>query len=90
MPTFAEAGIADMEIELWTGIVAPTGTPAEIVERLQDAIERHDRDAGGAHGARGDQCRSARDHAATEFRELIARDTARWKAVAAKANIKLD
>ena len=25
-----------------------------------------------------------------EFRELIARDTARWKAVAAKANIKLD
>jgi len=27
---------------------------------------------------------------AVEFRELIARDTARWKAVAAKANIKLD
>jgi len=25
-----------------------------------------------------------------EFRELIARDAARWKAVAAKANIKLD
>ena len=27
VPTFAEAGIADMEIELWTGIVAPAGTP---------------------------------------------------------------
>jgi len=25
-----------------------------------------------------------------EFRDIIARDTARWKAVAAKANIKLD
>ena len=28
-----------MEISLWTGIVAPAGTPPEIVERLQDVIE---------------------------------------------------
>ena len=27
VPTMAEAGIADMEIALWTGIVAPAGTP---------------------------------------------------------------
>src|SRR5258708_1853318 len=38
VPTFAEQGIADMEIVLWTGLVAPTGTPAELVDRLQDAL----------------------------------------------------
>ena len=38
------------------------------------------------------QSRSASPRSTTskEFREIIARDTARWKAVAAKANIKLD
>src|SRR6478609_8297190 len=39
VPTFAEQGISDMEISLWTGVVAPNGTPAEIIERLQDVIE---------------------------------------------------
>ena len=32
VPTMAEAGIPGMEISLWTGIVAPIGTPPEIVE----------------------------------------------------------
>ena len=38
VPTMAEAGIPDMDISLWTGIVAPVGTPAEIVALLQKAI----------------------------------------------------
>jgi len=40
-----------------------------------------------------DAVATAEDRRATtvvEFRDIIARDTARWKAVAAKANIKLD
>jgi len=32
----------------------------------------------------------ARSSSSKEFGEIIARDGARWKAVAAKANIKLD
>jgi hypothetical protein len=34
IPTFAELGFAGMEISLWYGIVAPTGTPLAIVRRL--------------------------------------------------------
>ena len=89
VPTFAEAGIADMEIELWTGIVAPAGTPADLVEHLQDAIS-DTLDMPAVRSALEAINVDPRATTVVEFRELIARDTARWKAVAAKANIKLD
>lgn len=34
VPTMREAGFADMDIALWTGILAPAGTPQPIVDRL--------------------------------------------------------
>ena len=40
VPTFAELGIKDMEISNWFGIVAPKGTPAPIVAKLNQAINR--------------------------------------------------
>jgi tripartite-type tricarboxylate transporter receptor subunit TctC len=89
VPTFTESGITDMEIELWTGIVAPAGTPAEIIENLQDAIS-DTLDVPAVHSALEAINVDPRATTVVEFRELIARDIARWKAVAAKANIKLD
>jgi tripartite-type tricarboxylate transporter receptor subunit TctC len=89
VPTMAESGIADMEISLWTGLVAPAGTPPEIIATLQDAV---------AETLQMQEVQAAMEaisvdpYATTskEFVELISRDTARWKAVAAQANIKLD
>jgi tripartite-type tricarboxylate transporter receptor subunit TctC len=89
VPTFAEQGIADMEIDLWTGVVAPAGTPVEIVERLQDVIE-DTVEMPVVRAAMEAIFVDPRSSNSKEFRELIARDTARWKAVAAQANIKLD
>jgi tripartite-type tricarboxylate transporter receptor subunit TctC len=40
VPTFAEAGLQNMEAATFTGIMAPTGTPREIVTRLNAAMER--------------------------------------------------
>ncbi|MNT53103.1 Tripartite tricarboxylate transporter family receptor [compost metagenome] len=37
MPTFAEAGMKDMNNMAWYGMVAPAGTPAAIVTRVHDA-----------------------------------------------------
>jgi tripartite-type tricarboxylate transporter receptor subunit TctC len=36
VPTMQEAGIDDMQVESWQGLVAPAGTPAPIVKRLAD------------------------------------------------------
>lgn len=38
LPTVSEAGVKDYESTIWLGIVAPAGTPREIVERLNGVI----------------------------------------------------
>jgi tripartite-type tricarboxylate transporter receptor subunit TctC len=89
VPTMAEAGVPDMEIALWTGLVAPAGTPQLIVTFLQDVVadileEAAMRKAFDAISV------DARAMSSKDFADVIARDTARWKQVAASANIRLD
>ena len=89
VPTLREAGVPDMVISLWTGLVAPAGTPAEIVALLNKAI---------AETLAMPEVRAAlvkiavepRSTTPQQYRDLIARDAARWKAVATAANIKLE
>lgn len=89
VPTLAEAGVPNMAISLWTGLVAPAGTPSEIVGRLNKAVVETLALA---------EVRTALDKIAVtprsttpdQYRVLIARDAARWKTVATAANIKLE
>ena len=89
VPTLAEAGVPNMAISLWTGLVAPAGTPNEIVARLNKAV---------AETLALMEVRTALDKIAVtprsttpeQYRVLIARDAARWKTVATAANIKLE
>jgi tripartite-type tricarboxylate transporter receptor subunit TctC len=89
VPTMTQAGVPDMVISLWTGLVAPAGTPPAIIARLQDAIA--DTLAMPAvQSALSNIAVDARSTTPEEYRALIVRDAARWKAVAAAANIKLE
>jgi tripartite-type tricarboxylate transporter receptor subunit TctC len=38
VPTFVESGFPDLIIDAWTGVVAPKGTPAPVVAKLNAAI----------------------------------------------------
>ncbi|MFL6929632.1 MAG: Bug family tripartite tricarboxylate transporter substrate binding protein [Xanthobacteraceae bacterium] len=38
VPTLVESGFPDFVIDAWTGVVAPTGTPPEIIAKLNAAI----------------------------------------------------
>jgi tripartite-type tricarboxylate transporter receptor subunit TctC len=40
VPTMREAGITEYETDLWTGILAPAGTPAAVLSRLHAEIVR--------------------------------------------------
>ena len=45
VPTTAEAGLPDLVVENWTGLMVPAGTPAVIADRIADAaIEALDTD----------------------------------------------
>jgi tripartite-type tricarboxylate transporter receptor subunit TctC len=89
VPTMEEAGVTDMEILLWTGLVAPARTSAEIVTLLQDAISETV-EMPAVQSAMESISVAPRATTSNEFRDLIAKDAARWKAVADKANIKLE
>ncbi len=40
MPTFTEAGLPGLEVRNWYGILAPAGTPKEIIEKLSTELAR--------------------------------------------------
>ena len=89
IPTLMEAGYADLEITLFSGVVAPAGTPPEIIKRLAEEIagivvlpEIRDRLA-----LVGITAVSSTPEA---YAKRIERDIARWTAVAKAANITAD
>lgn len=40
VPTLIELGFTDIEAEAWQGLVVPTGTPADIVDRLSTEMQK--------------------------------------------------
>lgn len=89
IPTLAESGVPNMVINLWTGLVAPAGTPPAILSALQDVIA----DALDMRIVKDEFDALFVDAWSTspkEFAEIIARDSARWKEIADKAKVKLD
>ena len=40
VPTFAEAGLPNYDFQLWMGVLAPAGTPKEIVNKLNTEIAK--------------------------------------------------
>lgn len=40
VPTFAEAGLPEYDFQLWFGVLAPAGTPKDIVDKLSAEIGR--------------------------------------------------
>jgi tripartite-type tricarboxylate transporter receptor subunit TctC len=39
VPTFAEAGIKDLNVASWVALFAPPGTPPEVVAKMSDAVQ---------------------------------------------------
>jgi tripartite-type tricarboxylate transporter receptor subunit TctC len=87
VPTFAEAGLAGYESVGWFGLVAPAGTPKEIVAKLGDAVL-----AGLNDRATQEQIRKVgAEPAATtpaEFVDFIKSEIAKWAKVVEQSGAK--
>jgi tripartite-type tricarboxylate transporter receptor subunit TctC len=84
-----EAGIPDIDIVIWTGFLAPAGTPAAIVKRLQEEVARVVRLPEIRERLNGMGVDPV-GNSSEEFGRIIAADIAKWTAVAKAANIKAD
>jgi tripartite-type tricarboxylate transporter receptor subunit TctC len=89
VPTMAEAGFKDMEVEFWTGMLAPAKTPPAIIKRLQDEIIAIVKMPDVIEKLASHQTYPAGD-TSEEFARIIARELAQWADVAKKGNIKIE
>jgi tripartite-type tricarboxylate transporter receptor subunit TctC len=89
VPTMIESGLADFTSYSWTGLVAPAGTPAPIVERLNAAINQglKSPDMTSNLGRLGAQTRVGSPQA---FAAFIAEETQKWGTIMTSAGVKLD
>ena len=86
VPTMAEAGVPDMVVTAWFGLVAPAGTPATVIDTLyaatRDVVRSPDiterfRAMGGQAGG----------NTPAEFAAFIDQERARWKQIVDTAGI---
>ena len=89
VPTLKESGYPDYSVTSWFGIVAPAGTPPEVVAKLHDEIEKilakpeviEQLDGLGAVSEK---------MTSEQFGDFIKAETASWGAVINKGGISVD
>lgn len=87
LPTIAEAGFPEAMVLPWYGLVAPAGTPREVVRRLSDELQsalRHPDTVARLEGM-GTQITPG---SAEEFDALIAHEVERWTRVIRERRIR--
>jgi tripartite-type tricarboxylate transporter receptor subunit TctC len=87
VPTMQEAGIPGYETDLWTGILAPAGTPSPVLTKLHTEIVHvaalpEVREALGRQGAVPDTSTPQ------EFSAFIQSEFAKWARVVKEANVR--
>ncbi len=89
LPTTAEAGLPGFEVTAWNGLVAPSGTPADVLKRLNAEV------------VKALQTKDVRDglfnvglipasSSPEEFASYIARESARWSRAVKASGAKVD
>jgi len=89
VPTFAEAGLPKYDAYFWSGLVAPAGTPEQIVGKLNGVLVQ----ALNAPDSRDSLTRQGLEPAPTtptQFATFIASEVERWGRVAKDSGAKLD
>jgi tripartite-type tricarboxylate transporter receptor subunit TctC len=86
VPTVAEMGFKDFETSQWYGMLAPAGTPADVVKRLQEESFKALKSSSVTE-------RFATDNAvggggpSSEFAAFIQREQSIWKDIVKRASI---
>jgi tripartite-type tricarboxylate transporter receptor subunit TctC len=89
VPTVAEAGLKGAEVMPWYGVIAPAGTPSDVVDRLNAAVTK----VMAQPDVRAKFLATGSDPAVgtpAAFATLIREEGVRWRDVIRKAGIKAE
>ncbi len=89
VPSMVEAGYPTMDVHLWSGVFAPSGTPAPVVAKLQQAFNQAIADPGVSAKLKA---LAVNPGGATpeQFEKIIATDTAKFSDVVKKAHLHFE
>ena len=89
VPTIAESGVPGYDVSTWYGLLAPAGTPREIVVRLNTELNKvlQAPDMKAQMAAKGFEVETGTPE---QFSALIASEVTKWTRVAKAANVKID
>jgi tripartite-type tricarboxylate transporter receptor subunit TctC len=90
LPTVAESGLPEFEASSWFGLVAPNGTPAEIVVKINNDVQRTLRDASFKEKFLVPNRYEPIFGSAEDFSAFMKADTRKWTKVIRDANVKVD
>ena len=87
VPTFAEAGFPAVEVLNWQGVIVPKGTPAAIIAKLNEAVNKalKEPDMREKITAQGNEVGGGTPH---EFAQMIEAESEKWGRVVRTAKIK--
>jgi tripartite-type tricarboxylate transporter receptor subunit TctC len=89
LPTAAEAGLAGLEVTAWFGLIAPKGTPPEIVARLNAGVRKAVASAELREAIATQGLEPAAD-SPQEFAGIIEKEIARWAKVVKTSGFKVE
>ena len=90
VPTVSEAGIPGFEMAQWQGLVAPAGTPPEIVARLHAELLKAMRLPAVVEKLAAIGMENATSATPDEFTQMIVRETKRWPELFKTAGIQAE
>jgi tripartite-type tricarboxylate transporter receptor subunit TctC len=89
VPTAAEAGLGGLDVTAWFGIVAPRGTPAEVIARLNAEVRKAVASAELREAIATQGLEPAAD-SPEEFAGVIEKEIARWARVVKTSGFKAE
>lgn len=90
VPTFAEAGFPEQQVSVWWGVMAPAGTPPEVVERLNRDIVAVVRTPAMQQRIAGMGARTRDPMTAKQFGDFIESEIKRWGGAVKSSGVQLD
>lgn len=85
IPSYIEAGLTDMDITSWQGLVAPAGTPKEIIEKLNTEFNTALKDNSVITQLK-QQGVTPVGGTAEDFTQFVEQERTRWGEIAQQAN----
>lgn len=87
VPTLAEAGVKDAVVESWYGVMAPAGTDAQVIRKLQDTVIGIAKDE-ALTAQLADQGAVPFPGTSADLARLSDEETGRWKRIIESAKIQ--